>query len=156
MTQEGDALLPAELQARKLIDAQLAAAGWAVVDRSALDLINHRGSAVREVPMAKDHGRADYLLYVDRRVVGVIEAKPIGTPLSGVQWQSAMYAEGVPADMNALQIEGRLPFVFEASGTETGTWIEVKNALADAGVDLTPTPILPARMPSRWPTAPAT
>ena len=35
----------------------------------------------------------DYLLYVDQRVVGVIEAKPEGTPPSGVEWQSAMYAK---------------------------------------------------------------
>ena len=71
--------------------------------------------------MATGHGRADYLLYVDQRVVGVIEAKPEGTPLSGVEWQSAMYAEGLPADVRlaAQTKDGRLPFVFEASGTET-------------------------------------
>ena len=49
--------------------------------------------------MAPGHGRADYLLYVDKRAVGVIEAKPQGTTLSGVEWQSAMYAEGLPADV---------------------------------------------------------
>ena len=32
--------------------------------------------------MATGHGRADYLLYADKEVVGVIEAKPEGTPLS--------------------------------------------------------------------------
>src|SRR4051794_49826 len=71
--------------------------------------------------MATGHDRADYLLYVDQRVVGVIEAKPEGTPLSGVEWQSAMYAEGLPRDVRlaALTTDGRLPFVFEASGTET-------------------------------------
>ena len=71
--------------------------------------------------MATGHGRVDYLLYVDQRVVGVIEAKPEGTPLSGVEWQSAMYAEGLPADVRvaAQTKDGRLPFVFEASGTET-------------------------------------
>jgi len=71
--------------------------------------------------MAAGHGRADYLLYVDKSAVGVIEAKPEGTPLSGVEWQSAMYAEGLPADvrLKALTVGGRLPFVFEASGTET-------------------------------------
>ena len=53
--------------------------------------------------------------------MGVIEAKPVGTPLSGVEWQSAKYAEGLPAEvrLRALDVEGRLPFVFEASGTET-------------------------------------
>ena len=68
--------------------------------------------------MKPGHGRADYLLYVDKAVVGVIEAKPEGTPLSGVEWQSAMYAEGLPAEvrLKALTVDGRLPFVFEAIG----------------------------------------
>jgi type I restriction enzyme R subunit len=54
-------------------------------------------------------------------VVGVIEAKPEGTPLSGVEWQSSKYAEGLPAEVKlaALTKDGRLPFVSEASGTET-------------------------------------
>lgn len=43
--------------------------------------------------MSRGHGRVDYLLYVNKRAVGVIEAKPEGTTLSGVEWQSAMYAE---------------------------------------------------------------
>jgi type I restriction enzyme R subunit len=115
----GDEQRAAEQRARLVIDGQLRDAGWAVVDRSGLNLLDRAGSAVREVPMAAGHGRADYLLYVDRKVVGVIEAKPVGTPLSGVEWQSAMYATGVPADMHAVQAEGRLPFVFEASGSET-------------------------------------
>lgn len=36
------------------------------------------------------------------------EAKPEGTPLSGVEWQSAMYAEGLPADVKlaALSKDG--------------------------------------------------
>ena len=65
--------------------------------------------------MKSGHGRADYLLYVDQRVVGVIEANPQGTTLSGVEWQSAMYAEGLPADvrLKALTRDGRLPFVFD-------------------------------------------
>ena len=37
--------------------------------------------------MAKGHGWANYSLYVDKRAVGVIKAKPEGTTLSGVEWQ---------------------------------------------------------------------
>ncbi|MFC6715100.1 DEAD/DEAH box helicase family protein [Branchiibius cervicis] len=113
--------LPAEARARVLIDAQLAAAGWAVQDGKDLNLFAGPGIAVREAVMAKGHGRADYLLYVDKRVVGVIEAKPVGTTLSGVEWQSAMYAEGLPEThrKRAALKDGRLPFVFEASGSET-------------------------------------
>jgi len=110
-----------EDRAREVIDAQLQAAGWHVCNRDDLDLVNHSGVAVREVVMKPDHGKVDYLLYVDRRSVGVIEAKPEGTPLSGVQWQSAMYAEGLPQHLcrNAVLVDGRLPFVYEASGSET-------------------------------------
>ena len=113
--------LAAEQRARVLIDRQLTDAGWVVQDKKDLNLFADRGVAVREVIMAKGHGRADYLLYVDQLAVGVIEAKPQGTPLSGVEWQSAMYAEGLPADvrLKAVTTDGRLPFVFEASGSET-------------------------------------
>ncbi|MGY1748828.1 type I restriction endonuclease subunit R [Modestobacter sp. SYSU DS0511] len=113
--------LPAEQQARVLIDQQLAAVGWAVQDRHGLNLFAAQGVAVRETTMAAGHGRADYLLYVDKAAVGVIEAKPMGTTLSGVEWQSAMYATGLHPEVRlaALTVDGRLPFVFEASGTET-------------------------------------
>lgn len=117
---DGDRL-PAEARARTLIDQQLTSAGWLVQDRKDLNLFAGPGIAVREAVMKPGHGRVDYLLYVDRAVVGVIEAKPVGTPLSGVEWQSAMYAGGLPADVRlaATTTEGRLPFVFEASGVET-------------------------------------
>ncbi len=113
--------LPAEARARVLIDRQLGEAGWSVQDKKAMNLFAAPGVAIREVTLKPGHGRADYLLYVDQSVVGVIEAKPEGTPLSGVEWQSATYAEGLPADVRlaALTKDGRLPFVFEASGTET-------------------------------------
>lgn len=119
--QGDDARLAAEARARVLIDRQLTDAGWVVQDKKALNLFAAQGVACREVTMKSGHGRADYLLYVDQRVVGVVEAKPQGTTLSGVEWQSAMYAEGLPADvrLKALTRDGRLPFVFEASGSET-------------------------------------
>ena len=115
-----EAMKPEE-QARVLIDEQLTRAGWHVCNRGQIDLFAHQGNAVREVIMETGHGRADYLLYVDRQVVGVIEAKPVGTTLSGVQWQSAMYAEGLPAAYRdtAVLRNDRLPFVFEASGSQT-------------------------------------
>jgi type I restriction enzyme, R subunit len=113
--------LHAEQRARALIDEQLQAAGWVVQDRKRLNLYAGEGVAVRESVMAPGHGRADYMLYVNQRAVGVIEAKPVGTPLTGVEWQSARYAEGLPPEVRhkALTVDGRLPFVFEASGSET-------------------------------------
>ncbi|RBY75969.1 DEAD/DEAH box helicase [Blastococcus sp. TF02-09] len=120
MTRNGEnGQLTAEQRARVLIDRQLSAAGWAVQDKGRANL-TLPGVAVREVVMASGHGRADYLLYVDRRAVGVIEAKPEGTTLSGVEWQSARYANGLAPDvrLKALTLDDRLPFVFEASGSE--------------------------------------
>ncbi|MBT2532910.1 DEAD/DEAH box helicase family protein [Arthrobacter sp. ISL-48] len=118
---EEEQRLAAEQRARVLIDRQLTDAGWVVQDRKNLNLFASQGVACREVTMATGHGRADYLLYVDKQVVGVIEAKPVGTTLRGVEWQSAMYASGLPAEvrLRALTLDGRLPFVFEASGSET-------------------------------------
>ena len=92
-----DPRLAAEQRARVLIDRQLSAAGWSVQDKKDLNLFAAEGVACREAVMKTGHGRADYLLYVDQKTVGVIEAKPEGTPLSGVEWQSAMYADGLPA-----------------------------------------------------------
>lgn len=46
-----------------------------VQDGRGLNLFAGQGVAVREVVMAAGHGRADYLLYVDKRAVGVVEAK---------------------------------------------------------------------------------
>jgi type I restriction enzyme, R subunit len=122
MSDRGDAgPLTAEQRARVLIDRQLSTAGWIVQNRPELNLFAAQGAAVREVIMAPGHGRGDYVLYVDRRVVGVIEAKPKGTTLSGVEWQSARYAAGLPAEVRlmALTLDDRLPFVFKASGSET-------------------------------------
>ena len=115
------ASLNPEEQARVLIDAQLVAAGWAVQDREAIDLVNHVGVAVREVIMEKWAGRADYVLYLNRKMVGVIEAKPQGTTLMAVQWQSHRYSKGLTETQakSAVLIDGELPFIYEASGSET-------------------------------------
>jgi type I restriction enzyme R subunit len=115
------ASLNPEEQARVLIDAQLVAAGWVVQDREAIDLVNHVGVAVREVIMEKWVGRADYVLYLNRKMVGVIEAKPQGTTLMAVQWQSRRYSKGLTETQakSAVLIDGELPFIYEASGSET-------------------------------------
>lgn len=66
-----DGLLAAEQRARVLIDRQLTGAGWSVQGRKDLNLFAGHGVAVRETIMKAGHGRADYLLYVDQRAVGV-------------------------------------------------------------------------------------
>ena len=73
-----------EEKARQQIDAALLACGWAIQDYKALDLSVSRGIALREVPLKG--GQCDYLLLVDRKPVGIVEAKPEGTTLSGPLW----------------------------------------------------------------------
>ena len=59
--------------ARDTIDALLKASGWRVQNKNRFDPAEGLGQAVREYPT--DNGPADYVLFVDRMAVGVIEAK---------------------------------------------------------------------------------
>jgi type I restriction enzyme R subunit len=103
-----------EQKARKEIDEKLIAAGWHVQSRGDVDLLAGRGIAVREFAMKAGFGFADYLLYLDRKAVGAVEAKAEGT-LTGVEAQSAMYSEGLPNNLPAHRRP--LPFLFESNGT---------------------------------------
>lgn len=78
-----------EQRARLQIDAQLSAAGWAIQDIATLNLSASRGVAVRE--MQSMGGPADYILFVDGKALGIIEAKKVGTTLSAVADQSTRY-----------------------------------------------------------------
>jgi type I restriction enzyme, R subunit len=110
--------LSAEDKARVEIDQMLEAAGWDVQDVRAVNLAAARGVAVREFILEPPHGRADYLLFVDREAVGVIEAKPEGATLIGVEWQSAKYLSGLP-DWVTSALERELPFAYVSTGVET-------------------------------------
>jgi len=103
--------------AREKIDALLEAAGWTVQDRQSANLSAARGVAVREFPMKKGHGEADYLLFVDGAAAGAIEAKKEGETLTQVEVQTAKYSEGVPDGVPAPRRP--LPFLYESTGVET-------------------------------------
>jgi type I restriction enzyme, R subunit len=105
-----------EQKARRAIDADLTTAGWIVQNKEDLDLTAGRGVAVREFAMKPGFGFADYLLYVDRKAAGAVEAKPEGT-LTGVEAQSAKYAAGLPDNLPAHRRP--LPFLFESNGSVT-------------------------------------
>ncbi len=103
-----------EVRARKIIDEQLAAAGWVVQDRAAMNRRAGTGVAVREFPLAS--GPCDYLLLVGGRACGVVEAKAAGSTLSGVAEQASGYQAG---SSTPLATWGEpLRFDYEASSTE--------------------------------------
>ena len=106
-----------EQQAREQIDRLLEQAGWAVQDVHSLNLSAARGVAIREFGLKPGHGTADYLLYVDGKAAGVVEAKPAGYTLTGVETQSGKYSDGLPDTLPAHRKP--LPFLYETSGSET-------------------------------------
>lgn len=90
-----------EADARRNTDTALAAAGWLVQGFAQLDLSAGKGIAAREFPLDRGHGNADYALYWEGKLAGVVEAKKEGTLLSGVEVQSEKYSTGVPAGIPA-------------------------------------------------------
>ena len=105
---------PEEL-ARINIDKQLTACGWTIQDMSGLNRYSSMGLAVREFPL--ETGEADYLLFVAGKAVGVVEAKPAGTTLSGVAEQAGNYVVGLPSNIPHVTLP--LPFQYESTGVET-------------------------------------
>lgn len=106
-----------EQKARVSIDALLVAAGWHVCNVSDANIHAATGVAIREFPLNSGFGFADYLLYVNGKACGVIEAKKEGATLTGVELQSSRYAQGLPAALPAWARP--LPFVWESTGVET-------------------------------------
>jgi type I restriction enzyme R subunit len=106
-----------EDQARQTIDAALQQAGWDVQDIQNASVRAATGVAIREFPLKAGYGTADYLLYVNGKAAGALEAKKEGTTLSGVEIQTEKYSEGMP---DALPAHLRpLPFLYQSTGVET-------------------------------------
>lgn len=104
-----------EQQARDRIDAQLRQAGWLVQSKHQINLGSGLGVAVREYQT--DVGPADYVLFVDRQPVGIIEAKreESGHQLTVVEDQSGEYAASKLKYLN----NAPLPFTYESTGLVT-------------------------------------
>src|SRR5215831_11059059 len=106
---------PEEL-ARQNIDALLKQCGWIIQKRSEINLSAGCGIAIREA-LLKDRDEVDYLLFVDGKAIGTVEAKPEGFTLTGVEEQSGRYGK------NLLDVYGKwrdpLPFAYESTGVET-------------------------------------
>lgn len=106
-----------EAQVREELDKLLIAAGWSVQDVNQMNLVGPRGVAVREVHTSA--GYADYLLYVDRKLVGVIEAKREGEDLSEAQKQASRYATELKREQRIAAWRPVLPFQYVSDGNQT-------------------------------------
>ncbi|MCH8478442.1 MAG: DEAD/DEAH box helicase family protein, partial [Wenzhouxiangella sp.] len=104
-----------EQQAREQIDSLLSAAGWVIQDRAEFNRNAALGVAVREFPLPA--GYCDFLLFVDGKAAGVIEAKKTGVTLSGVADQSARYQVDPPVHLACW--DEFLVYDYESTGDET-------------------------------------
>ena len=101
--------------ARDRIDKMLTDTQWVVQSVNKVDLSANQGVAVREYQT--DVGPADYVLFIDRKPVGIIEAKreEEGFHLTVVEEQSSGYAHAKLKYLN----NAPLPFVYESTGLVT-------------------------------------
>jgi type I restriction enzyme R subunit len=101
--------------ARDNIDKQLIECGWVIQNKKQINLSAGLGVAVTEYQT--EIGPADYVLFVDGKPVGVIEAKKEeeGVRLTIHEDQSKDYAASKLKYLN----NDPLPFVYESTGTLT-------------------------------------
>jgi type I restriction enzyme R subunit len=100
-----------EQQARNQIDKMLLASGWKVQSKNKINLAASRGVAVREYQT--NVGPADYILFVNKKPVGVIEAKreEEGIHLTMHEDQTEGYAKP------KLRLIDNVPLVFAYEST---------------------------------------
>lgn len=107
-----------EQLARDKIDHMLVQAGWLVQSKDRVNLSAGLGIALRETNT--ESGSADYILFVNSKAVGVIEAKAedLGYKLLQVEEQSARYSKDA-IKIGQFNLESEKPFVYESTGTIT-------------------------------------
>ena len=105
-----------EAKARQRIDERLMDAGWAVQDKQRIDMSAGLGIAVREYHT--DSGPVDYALFVDRKPVGVIEAKrdEEGVRITAHETQTRRYAN---SQFRFCINQTPIRFGYEATGIMT-------------------------------------
>ncbi len=112
----GDINQNPEQQARDKIDAMLRLAGWHVQSKKDIDFSAGPGVAVREYQTSV--GPADYVLFVNQKPLGLIEAKreDEGHRLIAVEEQSKEYAL---AKLKALVSAEPIRYIYESTGVIT-------------------------------------
>jgi type I restriction enzyme R subunit len=126
-----------ETETRRLIDAQLRAAGWEV-DSQELTYANgvrpqkNRNLAIAEWPTAD--GRADYALFVGLQAVAVVEAKRQRRDVYGAIDQAKRYSRGYVIKGDETLPGGpwgeyQVPFVFATNGRPYLKQLETKSGI---------------------------
>lgn len=105
---------PEWLTRKTRIDGRLRDLGWDIVPHTPFFRPEKaHAKAVTEYPT--ESGPADYALFVGGRILGIIEAKKVGTGPQNVLMQAHRYSEG--ATGNPLQFGTyRVPFLFSTNG----------------------------------------
>lgn len=109
-------MMTPEEKARQKIDQWFVDAGWDVVDREDYEPTS-TAVAIRE-GVLKGNLEADYLLFINGKAIGVLEAKREDKDVSSdkVCEQAFLYAKSVP---NTYQVyQNPLPFLFTSNGRE--------------------------------------
>tara|TARA_B100002019_G_scaffold257375_1_gene241379 strand:+ start:243 stop:647 length:405 start_codon:yes stop_codon:yes gene_type:complete len=103
--------------ARDKIDKMLVDAGWLVQSKDEVNLALGKGIALRETKT--ESGSADYILFINSKAIGVIEAKAeeFGFKLLQVEEQSVRYSKD-SIKIGKFTLESEKPFVYESTGTD--------------------------------------
>ena len=107
-------MLPEE-KARVKIDKQLNNAGWDIVDRK--DYLPNYAMAVKEALM-QGGKESDYLLFVDNKAIGVVEAKKESDSLGPKVASQAEHYAKTPQNWYGLWFQGLIPLVYLANGNK--------------------------------------
>jgi type I restriction enzyme R subunit len=105
-----------EMKARVNIDKMLTDAGYVIQDMKEFNRTESLGVAVREYPT--ESGPVDYLLWIEGKPVGVVEAKKEdqGEKLTSVAEQSKRYAE---SGLKNYKGTPNIRFTYETTGIKT-------------------------------------
>ena len=107
-----------ELKARhELINPSLEKAGWKIQHFKTANVHSSKGVAVEYFQLGKTAGEADYVLFINGKACGIVEAKKEGTALIGKEPQVNRYSEGFPEEFQ--YVDSPLPFKYISSGSET-------------------------------------
>lgn len=110
---------------KKRIDPKLIACKWEIIHNdditSETNLTNH---AVYEYPT--ESGHADYALFVDGKLLGVIEAKKISIGTEGVLSQAKRYSKTVQKG-SGLWNKYKIPFLYSTNG-ELIYFLDIRNS----------------------------